>query len=134
MDKLQHQTGHCYCGDITFEANGKPLEVGHCHCESCRRHSGAAMLTYVGYKPEQVLFLSNQPTKFKTTDGVTRGFCKRCGSSVSYEGSQSDFIFIYMGLFDQPETLKPEIHMMHNEKIEWLKLADDLPQSNELPY
>jgi hypothetical protein len=124
--------GHCYCGAIAFEASGQPIKVGHCHCESCRRHSGAAMLSYAGYRPEQILFTATQPTKFTTDDSVTRGFCSRCGSSVCYEGKQSEYIFIYMGLFDKPEKLVPQVHMMHSEKIEWLKVDDNLPRSDEL--
>ena len=124
--------GHCYCGAITFEASGQSVKVGHCHCESCRRHSGAAMLSYAGYRPDQVLFTALQPTKFTTEDSVTRGFCSRCGSSVCYEGNQSEYIFIYLGLFDEPEKLAPQVHMMYSEKIEWLKVDDNLPKSDEL--
>ena len=124
--------GHCYCGAITFEASGQSVKVGHCHCDSCRRHSGAAMLSYAGYRPDQVLFTALQPTKFTTKDSVTRGFCSRCGSSVCYEGNQSEYIFIYLGLFDEPEKLVPQVHMMYSEKIEWLKVDDNLPKSDEL--
>ena len=124
--------GHCYCGAITFEASGQSVKVGHCHCESCRRHSGAAMLSYAGYRPDQVLFTALQPTKFTTKDSVTRGFCSRCGSSVCYEGNQSEYIFIYLGLFDEPEKLVPQVHMMYSEKIEWLKVDDNLPKSDEI--
>jgi len=34
-------TGRCMCGDIRFEYLGAPIETGHCHCESCRRHTSA---------------------------------------------------------------------------------------------
>jgi len=40
-------TGRCMCGDIRFEYRGAPIETGHCHCESCRRHTSAPFVTYV---------------------------------------------------------------------------------------
>ncbi len=33
--------GRCLCGAVEFEAQGAPKWVCWCHCESCRRHSGA---------------------------------------------------------------------------------------------
>lgn len=132
MNDATKLLGHCYCGAITFEANGKPIQVGHCHCESCRRYTGAVMLSYAGYRPDQILFTAAQPTKFTTDDGVTRRFCGRCGSSVSYEIKHSEYLYLYLGLFDQPERLTPEVHMMYSEKIEWLNVDDDLPKSDEI--
>ena len=89
------------------------------------------MLSYAGYRPDQILFTATQPTKFTTDDFVTRGFCSRCGSSVCYEGKQSEYIFMYMGIFDEPEKLVPQVHMMYSEKIEWLKADENLPKSDE---
>lgn len=124
--------GHCYCGAVTFEVSGQPVKVAHCHCDSCRRHSGAAMLTSAGFGLEQIQFPAKQPTRFTTDDAVTRSFCGRCGSSISYEREESEFVFVYIGIFDEPEKLVPQNHMMQSEKIEWLKIDDHLPWSDDL--
>ena len=34
-------SGRCLCGAIKFEARGKPKGIFWCHCDSCRRHTGA---------------------------------------------------------------------------------------------
>ncbi len=47
-------SGTCYCGAVTIEASGEPLEMGYCHCEACRRYSGAPLSAFTLWKPETV--------------------------------------------------------------------------------
>ena len=131
MNEVSKKRGHCYCGSVSFEIDGDPVKVAHCHCESCRRSSGAAMVTSAGYRPEQIQLTGREPKKFETDDGVTRTFCGHCGSSFSYKKVKSNYIFVYLGLFDDPENLIPEVHMMYSEKVSWMKIDDDLPKSDE---
>ena len=121
-------TGHCYCGEINFETNGDPIWISHCHCESCRRHSGSAMTTFAGFRPGQVAF-NNPPSSHSHNEGITRQFCSSCGSPIAYLSSASpDEIHLYLGLFDDLENLKPQDHSFYNEKASWLEFDDDLPK------
>jgi hypothetical protein len=40
-EKAEKVTGGCLCGAVRYEAIGDPFSVIHCHCSSCRRHTGA---------------------------------------------------------------------------------------------
>ncbi len=127
----QTLSGHCYCGAIKFEISGKSDWVGHCHCESCRRHSGSVMTTFAGFRPEQVKFTATLPSRFTTDDGVTRRFCGRCGSPVAYElDSRPDEIHLQLGLFDDLELLAPQDHSFLREKVSWLRVDEHLPESD----
>ncbi len=59
-DKTMRITGGCVCGAVRYEAVGEPFWVGHCHCNSCRRHSGAPVTTYVGFRQAQVRFTKGE--------------------------------------------------------------------------
>jgi hypothetical protein len=45
--------GGCMCGAVRYETIGEPVSVIHCHCESCRRHTGAAVATLAGLKKDR---------------------------------------------------------------------------------
>ncbi len=55
-DKTLAITGGCLCGAVRYEASGEPISVIHCHCLSCRRHTGAPVVTLAGFRRDQVEF------------------------------------------------------------------------------
>ena len=56
--------GGCMCGAVRYQVSGKPFWVGHCHCKSCRRHSGAPVVTFAGFSASQSISL-------RASDGST---------------------------------------------------------------
>ena len=48
--------GGCMCGAVRYEAVGEPITVGHCHCHSCRGHTGAPVVTVVMFERDRVKF------------------------------------------------------------------------------
>ena len=86
------------------------------------------MSTFVGYRPAQVVYTAAQPAIFSSGDGVTRCFCGRCGSPISYEpGHRQNEVHLYLGILDEPDKFPPEDHVHYQEKVVWLKIDDDLP-------
>ena len=51
-------SGGCLCGSVRYRATGKPIAPTHCHCETCRRVSGAAFMTWVSVAALVALGLS----------------------------------------------------------------------------
>lgn len=130
MSHKSTMSGRCYCGAVKFRVGGDPVKVAHCHCENCRRHTGCAVVTSAGYKREQIAFTADRPCEFSADGSAYRGFCKECGSTISYRKAGSQYMFLYLGLFDEPNELKPGVHMMYSEKLKWLKVDEDLPKSD----
>jgi hypothetical protein len=78
--------GGCLCGAVRFVATGQPRGVAWCHCESCRKHSGAPVSVFVAYDRTAYTITKGEITKFESTPGKTeRGFCARCGSTLTCE-------------------------------------------------
>src|SRR5205823_12518266 len=82
--------GNCLCGAVRFVATGQPESVAWCHCESCRKHSGAPVSVFVAFKRDAYVVTEGQITKFNSSPGRWRGFCARCGSTLTCEGERSN--------------------------------------------
>src|SRR5262245_47441481 len=96
--------GHCLCGAVQFEATGKPKWVRWCHCESCRRHSGAPSSVFVSFDDGAVSVTQGAITKYQSSPGVLRGFCARCGSTLTCANDRlPNETHYYVGAFDRSE-------------------------------
>ena len=130
------RTGHCMCGAVRFEARDEPFDVTHCHCLSCRRHNGAAVVTLAGYRAGQVTFSGSDRRHYNSSPGVHRGFCGDCGTPLTWEGDGGDLgpiIELHISTFDEPDTLVPTAHAFEPERIAWMEVADDLPRYEGFP-
>ncbi|MEQ8666789.1 MAG: GFA family protein [Rhodospirillales bacterium] len=128
MSPPDHATGSCLCGAVTFEAKGVPLWTSHCHCRSCRRNTGAAVATLVGYTLDQATW-KDVRTMYESSPGVLRGFCGSCGSPLSYEGEMCPGeVHIHISIFDEPDAFRPQRHVFFTQKIRWFDVHDRLPR------
>lgn len=114
---------------MRYRAAGAPDWVGHCHCRSCRRNSGAAILTFASYTQVRITWTEGERQIFKSSPGVRRGFCVRCGTPITYEAdSYSDEVYLTIGTLDAPEALASTLHAWTEAQLPWLHLAGGLPR------
>lgn len=126
--------GRCHCGAVRFTATGEPLFVVLCHCESCRRSTGGAVVAWCGFRREDVAFAGATPTYYTSSPGVRRGFCARCGTSLTFESMRwPDDVHLMVGNFDAPESFTPQCHVFAAERLPWLRFADGLPHYRTTP-
>lgn len=124
--KAAIHTGHRLCGAIRLKFSGDPRWVAHCHCNDCRRNTGAAVTTFVGVKKERLRWLSEPPAAFASSPGVRRTFCKSCGGAITYEGDRfPGEVHINIGVLDRPDQFVPTLHVWVSQRLSWLHLADD---------
>lgn len=123
-------SGSCLCGGVTLEAVGKPLRVIHCHCPSCRKATGAAFITFVDFDLDKVTFSGATLKRYRSSPGVIRQFCGKCGSTLSFFGENwPGEIDICVGVFDHPEMFKPDGHCYMKTALPWAHQMDDLPKT-----
>ncbi len=123
--------GGCMCGTVRYETTGEPFAVTHCHCQSCRKHNGAAVVTLAGFKADQVIFTGNDRMIYESSPNVGRAFCGKCGTPLTWEGDGGDLGFIFelhISTFDNPDVLVPTAHAFEPERIPWFDIADNLPR------
>jgi hypothetical protein len=120
------------CRAVRYETTGEPFLVSHCHCLSCRRHNGAAVVTLAGFKAGQVSFSGDERKIYSSSPGVGRGFCGACGTPLTWEGDGGDdlgpIFEFHISTFDNPDNLAPTGHAFFPERIAWFDAADDLPR------
>jgi hypothetical protein len=116
--------GGCLCGAIQLVAEGPPKWTSYCHCRSCRQHTGAPVSAYAGYEATKVRFTKGTLARFASSEGVQRGFCAACGSTLTFEGERwPTEIHLHVGAFDDPEPFAPTAHAFAEERLDWVQLA-----------
>jgi hypothetical protein len=117
--------GGCLCGAVRFLASGAPKGTYWCHCESCRKHTGAPVSVFAAFDCNAYEVTKGNIAKFDSTPGKTRrGFCSKCGSTLTCESlprlTETHF---HVGAFDDPARLLPTRHYFPEERLPWLHLT-----------
>jgi len=125
--------GHCLCRAVKFEAAGASEWVGNCHCESCRRATGAPMATFAGYRESTFTYSAGTPRAQHSAPGVTREFCGDCGTALTYRNEVlGDAVHVLVAAFDNPADFEPMTHVFYGERLPWLIIGDNLPKYETL--
>lgn len=122
-------SGRCLCGQVRFELCAEPAFACHCHCESCRRASGAPFVTWVSFDREAFALTSGTIAEYRSSPGVRRGHCAACGTTITYSWEQRpDEIDIAVASLDDTAGIVPAAHIWLQDKVPWLTIVDDLPR------
>jgi hypothetical protein len=123
MSEAIHK-GRCLCGAVRFEARGEAKWTAYCHCNSCRKQTGAPVSAFAGFEREQVAFTQGEPVRYASSPGVKRGFCAACGSTLTYEGDRwPSEIHLHVGAFDEPQDFAPKGQAFAEERLPWLHIS-----------
>lgn len=121
--------GGCLCGAIRYRSTAPPMRCMICHCEYCRKHSGAPCLSFVHFPVDGFSWLGAQPQRYRSSRYAERGFCSECGSTVSmHEEVLEDRVQIALGSLDEPDKVRPDDHVWTESQIPWFVVEDDLPR------
>ena len=129
----QHLTGACLCGRLRYRLAPPLTRVNNCHCDQCKRHTGAAFATWVTLPTEQVAWEGEPVSYFQTSDFAERGFCAGCGSALVWCRLEREAMAISAGTLDDPSAVTPEDHYWGRDELPWLHMEDDLPRYDTSP-
>ena len=86
MKKKLTSKGSCLCGGVKFKTKGFHRQVSNCHCIQCMKTHGN-FAAYTALKDINVKFITKRTLRwFKSSKKAQRGFCKKCGASILFNG------------------------------------------------
>ncbi|MEE8443825.1 MAG: GFA family protein [Alphaproteobacteria bacterium] len=123
-------TGGCLCGAIRFRVGGEALRIANCHCDDCRKATGASFATNVFINEADLTILQGTPKSFdhQADSGatMTKQFCGNCGTQLFGRGSRSaGVLHVKVGAIDDAGFVRPAIDVFVSRKLPFIRLSDE---------
>lgn len=131
---MTHQGG-CHCGAVRYEVSGNPQHVALCHCNDCRKSSGAPMVAWAAFTEDQFKLVEGEPVTFNSSGSAMRSFCPKCGTGLYYRNAEylPGIVDIQSATLDNPDALPPGVHIQVAERLGWMADAHSLPTFERYP-
>ncbi|RYI08877.1 MAG: GFA family protein, partial [Acetobacteraceae bacterium] len=86
MDRYKMEvSGGCQCGAVRYHAT-EMFDNSHiCHCRMCQKAVGNIFAALVAAPREAITWTRGEPSRFRSSDHVDRGFCSQCGTPLFYD-------------------------------------------------
>jgi hypothetical protein len=124
-----HYCGGCLCGAVRFEVSGPASCLCYCHCASCRRAAGAALVAWGTFAHAGFRITRGQLARRHSSPPVERGFCATCGGALTYRhAGRPAEIDVTLASLEAAAQLAPTMHVWVTDKLPWVPIADGLPQ------
>jgi hypothetical protein len=112
--------GGCLCGAVRYRIEGTPQSSVVCHCASCRRASGATPVAWITVEQARFELVRGSLQTYHSSPGVTRRFCARCGSALTYAIATSPgSIDVTTATLDDPDAHPPTADVWLSDKVSW---------------
>jgi hypothetical protein len=110
-EKASHPliTGGCQCGAVRYALHSEPTHASICHCRMCQKAFGNYFSALTGVPKGDLVWTKGQPGIFNSSEAVERGFCRNCGTPLTFAYVEQDRICVSIGSLDEPDRAIPEI-------------------------
>ncbi len=121
----QSITGGCQCGAVRYRAESLG-RASICHCRMCQKAFGGffgPLATALGLE-----WTRGKPATFASSNKVSRGFCVKCGTPLTYDwGGDPE---IALGSLDNPEIAPPTVQVNIADRLSFHGALSNLPISD----
>ena len=101
-------TGGCQCGAVRYALYAEPADASICHCRMCQKAFGNFFAPLTGVRRKDFAWTRGEPGIFRSSELVERGFCRECGTPLSFRYTERDRITVSIGSLDEPGRIKVE--------------------------
>ncbi len=123
--------GGCTCRAVRYRLRTKPLFTHCCHCRWCQRETGSAFALNALIEADRVALLHGEVevvlTPSESGKGQKIARCPQCRIAVwsNYAAAGDAIRFVRVGTLDEPDRLRPDIHIYTRSKQPWVVLPPD---------
>ena len=121
--------GGCQCGSVRYVALVDDDEAYYCHCHMCQKAFGNLFGAFFLAFRQSVRWEGREPAFFRSSKIARRGFCRECGTPLSFEYLGSEEIHLTVGSLDEPGRLRPVAHYGFESHVGTFFTDDGLPRS-----
>ena len=129
------EAGGCHCGNIRYEVNGEPRYVALCHCEACRKSSGAPMVSWAAFTEDQFRVTKGEAKTINSSGKSMRSLCPDCGTGLYFRNADTlpGIVDIQSATLDNPDVYAPKVQIQTADRIGWIEKAHELPAFDRYP-
>ena len=124
-------TGGCLCGQVRYVAAEAPIGARICHCRLCQKAQGAPFLSQASF-PKRSVTITGETATHRSSHRLIRHFCPACGTRLFVEPIDApERLGVSLATLDDPEAIRPEMHIWTSSRLGWVRFDDGLPQYPE---
>lgn len=127
MERIAPHTGGCQCGAVRYALHAEPYNAHVCHCRMCQKAFGSVFAPLANVKREDFAWTRGAPAHFRSSEAVQRGFCRDCGTPLTYDVIGDDHITISIGSLDDPGRVPPQMQYGIEGRVSWFGSLPGLP-------
>lgn len=120
-------SGGCQCGAVRYRWTEKPDGAHICHCRMCQKAFGAFYAPLVGALRTSFELTRGELAIFRSSEQAERGFCRACGTPLTFAYVDSDRISVSIGSLDHPEDFPPLDQHGIESRHSWVNGLGNLP-------
>ena len=122
-------TGGCQCGAVRYRVSAM-LDNSHlCHCRMCQKAVGNIFAALVAAPNDALEWTQGEPSAFRSSEHVDRGFCAACGTPLYYRDLTGERTNLTIGSLDDPAAFPPRTQAGNEARMPWF---GDLPQIRDV--
>ncbi|TAU60818.1 GFA family protein [Rhizobium ruizarguesonis] len=112
-------TGGCQCGAVRYALEEPPQNVHICHCRMCQKAVGGPFAIICPVLKPAFRLTRGAISYFRSSDVGRRGFCRDCGTPLTFDYPDGDDIGVLVGTLDQPDRAPPENQYGNESRVSW---------------
>ena len=120
-------SGGCQCGKVRYALYAEPGSADICHCQMCQKAVGNLFMAVAGVPRGQFAWTRGEPALFRSSSAAERGFCRDCGTPLTFRYLARDEINVTLGSLDEPARARPTKQHGIESRVPWWHELLDLP-------